>query len=90
MTRQILAIGHQVMGQWLAENYDSIRAELKDLSFTRSGVAFSEGFTMIWHYLFGITNRKLVEAGLFGDPYETTRRHKGAIPVVYELKLFFP
>lgn len=87
MTRKILAIGNQVMGQWLAENYESIRAELKDLSFMRSGVPFSEGFTMIWHYLFGISNRKLVEAGLFADPYETTRKHKGAIPVVYELEL---
>jgi hypothetical protein len=87
MARKILAIGNQVMEQWLSENYESIRAELKDLSFMRSGVPFSEGFTMIWHYLFGITNRKLVEAGLFADPYETTRKYKGAIPVVYELKL---
>ncbi len=85
MTRKILVIGNQVMGQWLAVNYKSIKAELKDLNFIRSGVPFSEGFTMIWHYLFGITNRKLVEAGLFADPYDTTRKYKGAIPVVYEL-----
>ncbi|RMG53059.1 MAG: hypothetical protein D6723_07720 [Acidobacteria bacterium] len=87
MARKILAIGRQVMERWLAENYESIKEELKDLSFSRSGVPFSEGVTMIWHYLFGITNRKLVEAGLFADPYATTRRYKGAIPVVYELAL---
>jgi len=87
LARKILAIGRQVMERWLAENYESIKGELRDLSFLRSGVPFSEGFTMIWHYLFGITNRKLVEAGLFADPYAATRKYKGAIPVVYELAL---
>ena len=42
---------------------------------------------MIWHYLFGIANRHLVEAGLFADPYASTRNYKGAIPAVYELEL---
>jgi hypothetical protein len=87
LAKGVLAIGKQVMEQWLAENYESIRSDLEGLSFSRSGVPFSEGFTMIWHYLFGIANRKLVEAGLFADPYAATRVYKGAIPVVYELAL---
>jgi hypothetical protein len=87
MARKIISIGNQVMREWLADNYESIKTELKDLNFIRFGVEFSEGFTMIWHYIFGITNRKLVEAGLFADPYEKMRKYKGASPVVYELEL---
>lgn len=87
MAREILAIGNQVMGQWLSQNYEKTKAELDDLSFTRSGVPFAEGYTMVWHYLFGITNRKLVEAGMFADPYAITRRYKGAIAAVYDMAL---
>jgi hypothetical protein len=87
MTGSLRAIGNQVMDEWLAENYENMKVDLKDLNFTRSGVPFSEGYTMVWHYLFGIANRKLVEAGLFADPYATKRRYKGAIPAVYSLAL---
>ncbi|MDD8030343.1 MAG: hypothetical protein PHE62_12435 [Acidobacteriota bacterium] len=87
MTAELRAIGRRVMEQWLAGNYDRLAADLDGLSFTRSGVPFSEGFTMIWHYLFGIVNRKLVEAGLFADPYEPGRAFKGALPAVCDLDL---
>jgi hypothetical protein len=83
---QIRKIGREVMERWLAANYGHMRSEMKDLSFTRSGVSFEDGFTMIWHYVFGITNRKLVERGLFADPYASDRRFKGSIPAVYSLK----
>lgn len=87
MTKRLLAIGNQAMDQWLAANYPKIKSELRDLSFTRSGVPFEDGFTMIWHYLFGIANRKLVEAGLFADPYAPDRKYKGSIPAVSELDI---
>jgi hypothetical protein len=85
MYRRLLSIGNAVMDQWLAVNYPKMKAELHDLSFTRSGVPFEDGFTMIWHYLFGIANRKLVEAGLFADPYAANRKYKGSIPAVSEI-----
>jgi hypothetical protein len=47
-------------------------------------VPFTESFTMVWHYIFGITNRRLVEAGLFADPYNEKRKFKGFIPLVYK------
>ena len=87
MTKRLLAIGNRVMSQWLAENYPKIKSELQNLSFTRSGVPFEDGFTMIWHYLFGLTNRQLVEAGLFTDPYAPDRKYKGSITVVSELDI---
>ena len=85
MQRRLLAIGNAVMDQWLAVNYPKMKADLRDLSFARSGVPFEDGFTMIWHYIFGIANRKLVEAGLFADPYAAGRKYKGSIPAVSEI-----
>jgi len=87
MVNSLLKIGNSVMDQWLAANYPRMKVELRDLSFTRSGVPFEEGFTMIWHYIFGITNRKLVEAGLFADPYAAGRKYKGSIPTVSQISL---
>ena len=90
MADHVRAIGYEAMGRWLSESYPTIRADMKDLSFTHSGVPLEEGFTMIWHYIFGITNRKLVEAGLFADPYAPTRKYKGSIPAVYSLEFPTP
>ena len=87
MVRHLLSIGNLVMDQWLATNYAKLKAELRDLSFTRSGVPFEDGFTMVWHYIFGIANRKLVEAGLFADPYAAGRKYKGSIPAVSQISL---
>jgi hypothetical protein len=86
MVRRLLAIGHGVMESWLAANYPKMKADLGDLSLMRSGVPFEDGFTNVWHYVFGIANRKLVEAGLFADPYAADRKLKGSIPAVYELE----
>ncbi len=83
MVTRLRRIGWEVMDVWLAENYDKIKAELGDTTPTRSGVPYSEGFTQIWHYVFGIANRQLVEAGLFADPYAESRKFKGFIPTVF-------
>ncbi|MGE5049711.1 MAG: hypothetical protein ACM3PC_14120 [Deltaproteobacteria bacterium] len=83
-------IGREVIERWLAAHYAEMRSQMADLGYVRSGVPFEEGFTMIWHYVFGITNRKLAEAGLFADPYAPGRRFKGAIPAVYSLEFSPP
>ena len=44
-----------------------------------------ESVTTIWHYIFGMANQKLMEAGMFAEPYATGRRHPGAIGVVNAL-----
>jgi len=90
MARSILAIGNQVMATWLSENYPRMKDELQDLGFARAGVPFEDGYTMIWHYLFGLANRELVEGGLFADPYAPDRTYQGAIPAVYTLELQAP
>jgi hypothetical protein len=87
MARRLVSIGHQVMEQWLVVNYPKMKGELNDLSFIRAGVPFEDGFTMIWHYVFGMANRKLIEAGLFADPYSPNRKYKGSISALSQIDL---
>ena len=39
---------------------------------------------IVWHYVFGFANRRLVEAGLFTDPCAPTRKYKRDIPAAFE------
>ncbi len=84
MTETLRVLGRRIMEDWLSANYSKIKSDLRDLSQTKAGVPFQEGFSMIWHYLFGIANQKLVEAGFFADPYGQDQKFKGYIPVVYD------
>lgn len=86
MSDRVREIGREVMERWLASNYPRIKTDLEGLSASRSGVPFEQSFTMVWHYIFGIANRKLVEAGLFADPYAAGRMYKGSVPAVYSLE----
>jgi hypothetical protein len=83
LVRQLGSMGHEILTSWLTSNYDSLKNELSTLSPTGHGVPFAESFTTIWHYVFGLANRKLVHAGLFADPYALKRKFKGFIPVLY-------
>jgi hypothetical protein len=83
LVTRLRRIGWEVIDAWLAANYDKVKAELSDTAPMRNGVPYGEGFTQIWHYLFGIANRQLVEAGLFADPYAPPRKYKGYIPTAF-------
>jgi len=87
LVRQIRRIGWQVMEQWLAANYDSLKKELSQLTPFRYGVPLTDMFWWIWHYIFGAANRRLVEAGFFADPYAESRGARGVIPVVFHRSL---
>jgi len=83
MIRQVKKIGRGIITSWLKAHYEEIKNELRTTTPVLNGVPYEEGFTMIWHFIFGITNRELVKAGLFADPYAETRKHKGFVPTVY-------
>ncbi len=87
MVVAILHLGREVMGQWLATNYEPMKTELSNITPSREGVPYAEGFTQIWHYVFGAANRQLVEAGLFANPYSDEQKHKGFIPTVWHPSL---
>jgi hypothetical protein len=87
MVQALRRVGWEVMEAWLALNYEGVQAQLSNLSAVRFGVPYADMFTQIWHYLFGTANRKLVECGMFADPYAHSRRYKGSIPVVWHQSL---
>jgi hypothetical protein len=87
MVKELRRLGREVMVNWFDERYKALCQQLRDLTPVRYGVPLSEGFYLVWHYLFGIANRELVAAGLFADPYDDSRIFKGFIPSVYLLHI---
>ena len=87
MVSGLVTISREVMSQWLTTNYSKMQGELQQLTTIKSGLPYPQAYTQIWHYLFGTTNRLLVEAGLFIDPYAGERRYQGFIPVVFDPSL---
>lgn len=88
LVREIERIGREVMERWLRDNFEQVNSELSDITPLKYGVPPEESFTQIWHYIFGITNRHLVEAGLFADPYAADREYKGFIPAVWHQSVY--
>jgi len=83
MLEELRRMGERIIDTWITTNYDQLKMMLSDITPIRFGVPFAHAFTQIWHYVFGIANRQLVEAGLFGNPYADARKYKGFIPVVW-------
>jgi hypothetical protein len=83
MVTGLLRIGRKALEEWFAANYSELKSALADISPVRNRVPFPMAFDQIWHYLFGIANQKLVEAGLFADPYAPDTAFQGYIPAVY-------
>ncbi|MBE3046792.1 helix-turn-helix transcriptional regulator [Candidatus Bathyarchaeota archaeon] len=88
MMDDVLRISRQIFSDWLAANYEPIRKDLAGITPLRYGVPYDEVFTQVWHYLFGIANRRLVETGFFADPYAQTRKFKGFVPAVWDPSLW--
>jgi hypothetical protein len=82
MVQGVISLGRDVMTLWLQENYKNMEKDLTQLTPTRQGVPFENVFTQVWHFVFGLANRKMVRSGLFADPYAADRTYKGFLPVV--------
>jgi hypothetical protein len=85
---ELRGLSRGIMERWLAEHYAEIRQALAGITPLKYGVPHEEVFSQIWHYLFGTTNRLLVEQGLFADPYAPERRFKGFIPAVWSQSVY--
>jgi hypothetical protein len=72
-----------IMAQWHETNYDSVRERLSHLTPIKCGVPFERVYTEIWHFIFAVANRTLVEEGFFADPYAEDRMYKGFLPVAW-------
>jgi len=87
MVQAVRALGWQTMEKWLSGNYELIKTDLSSLAATSQGVPFEVMFTQIWHYIFGLTNRDLVRADMFANPYSNERTYKGFIPAIWDKDL---
>lgn len=76
-------LGWQLMVDWLDLNYSTVEAELDALTVRKYGIPYRQLYTQIWHYLFGLANKALVESGHFADPYAEERVSKGMFPFVF-------
>ncbi len=87
MVNAMIAVGRDIMSAWHEENFDNIQSALSDLTPIRNGVPFERVYTEIWHFIFGIANRVLVEEGFFAEPYAKDRRHQGFRPLVWAKRI---
>ena len=87
MVSGLRRIGSEVTLSWLAENYAPFQSAVKEITSVRNHVPYQQTFDQLWHYLFGIANQRLVEAGLFADPYSSGALRTGYVPVVFDVQL---
>jgi hypothetical protein len=83
MIHDMLRHGREITIEWHENNYETVKRNLLDLTPLRYGVPFGTVYTEVWHFIFGIANRILVEEGLFCDPYSADRLIKGFVPAVW-------
>ena len=88
MVNSALQLSRAVIADWLNRNYAPIRAELSGLTAARQGVSYAAMFTQIWHELFGLATRELIESGQIEDPRAANAVWNGSIPVVWRTALY--
>jgi len=83
MVDEVLTLSGEILVDWLQEHIEELRDRLGNLTPLKYGLTFQEIFSQIWHYLFGLANQHMVEAGFFADPYNAERQYQGFIPAVW-------
>lgn len=87
MVMAVRLIGKEIMARWMKERAPLLEKELASITPLRNGVPYETAFNQIWHYVFALANRDLVNAGFLADPYSPDREFKGFIPAVWESSL---
>jgi hypothetical protein len=83
LVQAMRSLGRDIMVAWHERHYQSLRRRLATITPLRNGVPFERVYTEVWHYVFGIANRSLVETGFFADPYGPERLHQGFLPAIW-------
>jgi len=73
-----------VLKNWLEDNWEDLREDLKETRPMKNGVPFDEYFIQAWHYIFGSVNKKLARKGIIYDTYSEESEHKGYLPGIAE------
>jgi hypothetical protein len=81
------SLSWQLMNNWLDVNYSSVEASLGELTAIKYGVPYKQLYTEIWHYIFGLANKALVQSGHFANPYVEERLSKAIIPFAFDTEV---
>ena len=88
MIQSLLKPSRDIITNWLTQNIEPIKRQLSPLSAFKYGQPVEVFFYQLWHEIFGVANRILVEKGIFVDPYEEARKYKGYIPVIWHKNVY--
>jgi len=83
MIQSLLKPSREIITNWLTQNVEPLKKQLSGLAAFKYGQPVEVFFYQLWHEIFGVANRILVEKGIFADPYDDLRKYKGYIPVVW-------
>ena len=72
------------VADWCAKHYERLKSDLSQITALRHGVDYSEVFIDLWHWVFGLTNKRLAEKGLIFDPYSPGHETPGCVGAVAE------
>ena len=81
------SLSWQLMHNWLDLNYSTVEASLGELTAIKYGVPYKQLYTEIWHYIFGLANKALVQSGHFANPYAEKRLSKAIIPFAFDTEV---
>ena len=81
------SLSWQLMHNWLDLNYSTVEASLGELTAIKYGVPYKQLYTQIWHYIFGLANKSLVQSGHFANPYAEGRLSKAIIPFAFDTEV---
>jgi len=87
MVQAARTLSNNIIIDHLANEYDNLKDDLSGLTMIEYGTPYEHLCTQIWHYLFGMTNRKLMEQGLFPDLYDDGRDFPGFTSFVFSADL---
>lgn len=84
VVRTIKDIVLEQVTAWCDANYADFKTSMSGATPVRHGVDFKEVFIQIWHWVFGLTNKRLAEAGFMFDTYGPGHKSPGCVPAIVE------
>ena len=88
MIDRTLALNRRILKSWFAAHDVELRSDLDSLTAIRTGLPFEALFTQIWHEIFGVVTRELIDSKLVADPYSAEARSKGSFSSVWRTALY--
>lgn len=82
-----LELGRAILTDWFTAHFAQIESDLAGLSPMENGLPFQLAFSEVWHYIFGLTAKKLAETGFYANPRSVDSPFNGFVPLVFDSSL---